>query len=96
MLREILFDLVQAERALAIIQQSAPDDERGRHLAAIRAAREQLGTVLLGHRPRRAGRLGVVRVPWRRVRDPPNGRHAGRYLVPTAPAITGSGLSLWH
>jgi hypothetical protein len=46
MLREIRFDLVQAERALAIIQQSAPDDERGRHLAAIQVARAALETFL--------------------------------------------------
>ena len=45
-LREILFDLVQAERALAIVQQSVPDDERGRHLAAIQVARAALETFL--------------------------------------------------
>jgi hypothetical protein len=46
MLREALFDMVQAERALTIAQEAVPDDERARHLAAIRAAITELKTFL--------------------------------------------------
>jgi hypothetical protein len=41
-LREVLYNLGRAERALTIVQQAGPDDERARHLAAIRTVREQL------------------------------------------------------
>ena len=46
LLRDVLFDLTQAERALTIVEQAAPDPDRARHLAAIRAARAQLETFL--------------------------------------------------
>jgi hypothetical protein len=42
--QEVLFDLRQAERALALIEEAGPDPERAQHLAAIRTAREQLET----------------------------------------------------
>lgn len=46
MLHEILVDLIHAEQALVIVQASALDDERGRHLAAIQVARAALETFL--------------------------------------------------
>ena len=45
-LRAVLLDLTSAERALTIVQEAAPDDERARHLTAIRRALEQLRTFL--------------------------------------------------
>jgi hypothetical protein len=44
--REVLFDLRQAERTLASIEEAGPDPERQRLLVAIRTAREQLETFL--------------------------------------------------
>jgi hypothetical protein len=44
--RDVLVDLRQAERALALIEEAGPDPERQRFLAAIRTAREQLETFL--------------------------------------------------
>ena len=38
------FDLTSAEGALTVVQEAAPDDERARHLTAIRRALEQLKT----------------------------------------------------
>jgi hypothetical protein len=44
MLRDALFHLRQAERALTIVEEAAPDPERARHLVALRAAIDQLET----------------------------------------------------
>jgi hypothetical protein len=45
-LRVVLSDLHKAERALAIIQEAAPDLERALHLGAIRSAIAELRTVV--------------------------------------------------
>jgi hypothetical protein len=47
MLREVLFDLRQAERALTIVGEAAPDPERATHLVAIRSAIEKLETFVV-------------------------------------------------
>jgi hypothetical protein len=39
---EVLFDLRQAERALSLIEEAAPDQERARYLGAFRAAVAEL------------------------------------------------------
>jgi hypothetical protein len=44
LLQEILFDLRQAERALSLIEEAAPDQERALHLGAIRTAIAQMAT----------------------------------------------------
>jgi hypothetical protein len=44
LLQEVLFDLRQAERALSLIEEAAPDQERALHLAAIRTAIAQMAT----------------------------------------------------
>ncbi len=42
LLQEVLFDLRQAERALSLIEEAAPDQERALHLEAIRMAIAQM------------------------------------------------------
>ena len=42
LLQEVLFDLRQAERALSLIEEAAPDQERARYLGAIRTAVAEL------------------------------------------------------
>ena len=44
LLRDCLANLRKAERALAIVEEAAPDPERAAHLVAIRAAIAQLVT----------------------------------------------------
>ena len=44
LLQEVLFDLRQAERTLALIEETAPDQERALHLEAIRVAIAQMAT----------------------------------------------------
>jgi hypothetical protein len=46
MLHEATATIRQAERALKIVEEAAPDVERARHLAAIRAALQQLETFI--------------------------------------------------
>lgn len=45
-LRDVLYNLGRAERALALLQEAAPDSKRFLHLEAIRVARVQLETFL--------------------------------------------------
>jgi hypothetical protein len=42
LLQEVLFDLRQAERALSLIEEAAPEQERALHLEAIRTAIAQM------------------------------------------------------
>ena len=45
-MQEVLFELRQAERALSLIEEAAPDPERARYLGAVRAALGQLETFI--------------------------------------------------
>jgi hypothetical protein len=44
LLQEVLFDLRQAERTLALIEETTSDQERALHLEAIRGAIAQMAT----------------------------------------------------